>query len=230
MGGVHSCMTSGLYPGAVATAPLLAPRSAAVAYCDGPMAQSMAWKQLLADADAANNSIHAVVMAAGQAIDIMREASYALELLEAGPQGQGHEQQGGSSTSTSGNSANSSVPSDAGLGSVIQQGGDLSAGPSSHEQPDVAAVALPSQQQQAPLESAAAAQVASAGNASPSSGRQGSVGPRFGGIAAAFAARQPWRFALRRDQLFQSAQEALDALERSQVGMACGLAHPLEPC
>lgn len=37
MGGVHASMTAGLYQGEVAVAPLLAPRSAAVAYCDGAM-------------------------------------------------------------------------------------------------------------------------------------------------------------------------------------------------
>ncbi len=37
MGGVHASMAAGLFPGDVAVAPLLAPRSAAVAYCDGAM-------------------------------------------------------------------------------------------------------------------------------------------------------------------------------------------------
>lgn len=37
MGGVHACMAGGLFPGDVAVTPLLAPRSAAVAYCDGAM-------------------------------------------------------------------------------------------------------------------------------------------------------------------------------------------------
>lgn len=49
MGGVHACMAASLYPGEVACAPLLAPRSAAVAYCDGAMYDSMAWKELLED-------------------------------------------------------------------------------------------------------------------------------------------------------------------------------------
>ena len=38
MGGVHACMTAGLYPlDDLAVVPLLAPRSAAVAYIDGAM-------------------------------------------------------------------------------------------------------------------------------------------------------------------------------------------------
>lgn len=41
MGGVHASMTAGLYPGEVAVTPLLAPRSAAVAYCDGAMRVGM---------------------------------------------------------------------------------------------------------------------------------------------------------------------------------------------
>ncbi|EFJ51214.1 hypothetical protein VOLCADRAFT_43395, partial [Volvox carteri f. nagariensis] len=47
MGGVHASMTAGLFPGDVAVTPLLAPRSAAVAYCDGAMRAAMAWEPLL---------------------------------------------------------------------------------------------------------------------------------------------------------------------------------------
>ncbi len=57
MGGVHACMTSALYPADVATAALLAPRSAAIAYCDGALSAAMAWQPLLNDADEANNSV-----------------------------------------------------------------------------------------------------------------------------------------------------------------------------
>lgn len=46
MGGVHACMTAGLYQAPVACTPLLAPRSAAVAYCDGAMHAAMAWDPL----------------------------------------------------------------------------------------------------------------------------------------------------------------------------------------
>jgi hypothetical protein len=43
MGGVHACMAAGLYPDSdLGVVPLLAPRSAAVAYCDGAMRVSMA--------------------------------------------------------------------------------------------------------------------------------------------------------------------------------------------
>jgi hypothetical protein len=47
MGGVHACMTAALYPRDVALAALLAPRSAAVAYCDGALSAAMAWEPLL---------------------------------------------------------------------------------------------------------------------------------------------------------------------------------------
>ena len=60
MGGVHACMTAGLYSGDVACAPLLAPRSAAVAYCDGAMHAAMAWDAVRGDLDGKNNSVEQV--------------------------------------------------------------------------------------------------------------------------------------------------------------------------
>ncbi len=57
MGGVHSCMTAALYPGPIATAALLAPRSAAVAYCDGALSAAMAWQPLLREVDEQNNPV-----------------------------------------------------------------------------------------------------------------------------------------------------------------------------
>ncbi|KXZ50280.1 hypothetical protein GPECTOR_17g919 [Gonium pectorale] len=94
MGGVHASMTAGLYPGDVAVTPLLAPRSAAVAYCDGAMRAVMAWEPLLKEVDENNNRITQVVMSAGRAVTLelpgaresvalMREATYALADLEA---------------------------------------------------------------------------------------------------------------------------------------------------
>ncbi len=50
MGGVHACMAAGLYPGDVACAPCLVPRSAAVAYVDGAMAGVTALGRLASDA------------------------------------------------------------------------------------------------------------------------------------------------------------------------------------
>ncbi|KAG2499676.1 hypothetical protein HYH03_002611 [Edaphochlamys debaryana] len=101
MGGVHACMTAGLFPGDVAVTPLLAPRSAAVAYCDGAMRAVMAWEPLLKEVDEANNDVHQMVLSAGRAITVelppgasasgggggggvalMREATYALADLE----------------------------------------------------------------------------------------------------------------------------------------------------
>ncbi|GIL81836.1 hypothetical protein Vretimale_1426 [Volvox reticuliferus] len=112
MGGVHASMTAALFPGDVAVTPLLAPRSAAVAYCDGAMRAAMAWEPLLKEVDENNNRITQVVMAAGRevrieipsaaglaetlgnctsespcqgrakAVALMREATYALADLE----------------------------------------------------------------------------------------------------------------------------------------------------
>ena len=57
MGGVHACMTAGLYAGDLACTPLLAPRSAAVAYCDGAMHAAMAWDGLSGELDGKNNIV-----------------------------------------------------------------------------------------------------------------------------------------------------------------------------
>uniref|UniRef100_A0A383VY68 Uncharacterized protein n=1 Tax=Tetradesmus obliquus TaxID=3088 RepID=A0A383VY68_TETOB len=57
MGGVHASMTAGLYPRPLAITPLLTPRSAAVAYCDGALAPLMAWRALLQERDVADNEV-----------------------------------------------------------------------------------------------------------------------------------------------------------------------------
>ena len=54
MGGVHACMVASLYPHPVACVPLLAPRSAAVAFCDGALRDATAWQPLSAAADEAH--------------------------------------------------------------------------------------------------------------------------------------------------------------------------------
>jgi hypothetical protein len=54
---VHASMTAGLYPRPLAITPLLTPRSAAVAYCDGALAPLMAWRALLQERDTADNEV-----------------------------------------------------------------------------------------------------------------------------------------------------------------------------
>lgn len=51
MGGVHASMVSSLFPGPVACVPLLAPRSAAAAFCKGALWEATAWKPLAAPLD-----------------------------------------------------------------------------------------------------------------------------------------------------------------------------------
>ena len=58
MGGVHACMVASLYPGPVACVPLLAPRSAATAFCHGALREATAWQPLLAVADEAQKVTH----------------------------------------------------------------------------------------------------------------------------------------------------------------------------
>lgn len=56
MGGVHACMVASLYPNPIACVPLLAPRSASVAFCHGALREATAWQPLLAAADEANKA------------------------------------------------------------------------------------------------------------------------------------------------------------------------------
>jgi len=78
MGGVHACMTAALYPGEVAVAPLLAPRSAAVAYCDGALAGVTAWRPMLAAADGRDAAVGEVLAAAMREGGGMRAAAHAM--------------------------------------------------------------------------------------------------------------------------------------------------------
>ena len=59
MGGVHASMVASLYPHALACTPLLAPRSAAVAYCKGALWDATAWKPLASATDAKHQVLHA---------------------------------------------------------------------------------------------------------------------------------------------------------------------------
>ncbi|KAF8057852.1 GAMMACAL1 [Scenedesmus sp. PABB004] len=76
MGGVHAAMTAGLYPLPLAITPLLTPRSAAVAYCDGALAPLMAWHALLTEHDWADNEVERVVAAASQPVSLLQQARY----------------------------------------------------------------------------------------------------------------------------------------------------------
>ena len=51
MGGVHASMVAGLFPGPVACIPLLAPRSAAVAFCQGALWDATAWQPFASSTD-----------------------------------------------------------------------------------------------------------------------------------------------------------------------------------
>lgn len=61
MGGVHSCMIASLYPGDVALAPLLAPRSAASAYVRGALFHATGWNALMRDAKERSDELLEVV-------------------------------------------------------------------------------------------------------------------------------------------------------------------------
>ena len=53
MGGVHAGMTAALYPGPLAVVPLLAPRSASVAFVHGALREATAWRSLAEPVDEA---------------------------------------------------------------------------------------------------------------------------------------------------------------------------------
>eukprot|EP00210_Caulerpa_lentillifera_P003637 g3472.t1 len=58
MGGVHSCMVASLYPGGLACTPLLTPRSAAVAFCQGALQHGISnWNELKKSIDQNNRDI-----------------------------------------------------------------------------------------------------------------------------------------------------------------------------
>lgn len=51
MGGVHAGMVASLYPGPIACTTLLAPRSAAGAFCHGALRSATSWAPLAAAVD-----------------------------------------------------------------------------------------------------------------------------------------------------------------------------------
>lgn len=58
MGGVHASMVSSLFPGGIACTPLLAPRSASVAFCDGALWDATAWQPLASREDENHRVLH----------------------------------------------------------------------------------------------------------------------------------------------------------------------------
>lgn len=79
MGGVHASMVAGMYPGAVALTPLLAPRSAASAYCTGALRHATAWPRLAAEAEGRGPEVREQLARAGRATDALRAARYLLD-------------------------------------------------------------------------------------------------------------------------------------------------------
>jgi pimeloyl-ACP methyl ester carboxylesterase len=67
MGGVHATMVASLYPAPLALTPLLAPRSAAGAYCAGALYYATAWDKLVHDSQAREAQIVAAVEATARA-------------------------------------------------------------------------------------------------------------------------------------------------------------------
>lgn len=75
MGGVHAAMVASLFPGDLACAPLLAPCSAATAYCRGALRNATAWKPLAARQDHRQRAVeHAVQNAVAAMATIQRGA------------------------------------------------------------------------------------------------------------------------------------------------------------
>jgi len=66
MGGVHSCMVAGLFPQELALTPLLAPRSAAAAYCNGALFHATGWKKLTDDVQQREDELRAVIRKAAR--------------------------------------------------------------------------------------------------------------------------------------------------------------------
>jgi len=84
MGGVHAGMVAGLAPGPLACAPLLAPRSAAAAFCDGALWPATAWRPLTSPADGARRDVLQTVLAAAAGGGAARAAESVLAAVAAG--------------------------------------------------------------------------------------------------------------------------------------------------
>lgn len=74
MGGVHACMVASLYPEPLALTPLLAPRSAAAAYCRGALYHATAWDPLLEDSKKRASAIAAALDEAARSTDRLAAA------------------------------------------------------------------------------------------------------------------------------------------------------------
>ncbi|KAK9861855.1 hypothetical protein WJX84_002096 [Apatococcus fuscideae] len=78
MGGVHASMVAGLFPGPVACIPLLAPRSAAVAFCYGALWQATAWQPFASNTDENEQDILNTLARAIQPNEVTQAARHAL--------------------------------------------------------------------------------------------------------------------------------------------------------
>lgn len=83
MGGVHAAMVAALYPNPVALTMLLAPRSAASAYCRGALFHATDWDRLLRDREGRESEILAAIEAAAAANERMAAAKIRHEVLAA---------------------------------------------------------------------------------------------------------------------------------------------------
>ncbi|KAL4424597.1 hypothetical protein ABPG77_009181 [Micractinium sp. CCAP 211/92] len=80
MGGVHANMVASLYPGPVALTPLLAPRSAAGAYCSGALYHATAWQQIVQDLQRQEEKVLAAMRHAGRGSELMARARWWADL------------------------------------------------------------------------------------------------------------------------------------------------------
>lgn len=74
MGGVHAAMVASLFPNPVALSMLLAPRSAASAYCRGALFHATDWDRLLRDSEGRKSEILSAIEAAAAANERMAAA------------------------------------------------------------------------------------------------------------------------------------------------------------
>lgn len=99
MGGVHASMVASLYPGPVACTPLLAPRSASVAFCSGALWDATAWRPLLSPEDQNHRDVVEIIKEAAQPSASVASAVRALDLIASSGQRPGSpalQQQGSS--------------------------------------------------------------------------------------------------------------------------------------
>ena len=185
-------MVSSLYPGPLALTPLLAPRSAAVAYCGGALYHATAWDKIVADAEQRLSDIVRVVHSAargGETIAAARikriaEEAAALQAAQQAQQAAKHAQHGAEAAAQERLASESLASPGPGTSGTFPSAGGHVALPA-------AAAGAGSQQQYQPQQGAPQQQLGSSAGASAGGETMGP--PRAGAASSSRGSSWNWR-------------------------------------